>query len=87
MIITPKLRADVACFGSNECYPFAFGLPAILMTMALLIFVWGKSSYVIRIPVRNVLLDTCRASWLAVSSGVSRWKNGGALPRRVVLFS
>jgi dipeptide/tripeptide permease len=43
MIITPKLRADVKCFGMEECFPLAFGLPAILMLTATIIFV-GLSS-------------------------------------------
>uniref|UniRef100_A0A668ACW4 Solute carrier family 15 member 2 n=1 Tax=Myripristis murdjan TaxID=586833 RepID=A0A668ACW4_9TELE len=33
-IITPMLRADVQCFG-DDCYALAFGVPAVLMIIAL----------------------------------------------------
>ena len=49
MIITPLLRANVSCFGQTECYPLAFGLPAVLMTMAVVVFLLGRPSYVIKV--------------------------------------
>lgn len=33
--ITPILRADVHCFDDNDCFSLAFGIPAILMLVAL----------------------------------------------------
>lgn len=33
--ITPILRADVHCFGDNQCFPLAFGVPAFLMITSL----------------------------------------------------
>lgn len=33
--ITPVLRARVHCFGEDDCYPLAFGVPAILMVAAI----------------------------------------------------
>lgn len=38
--ITPILRDDVQCFG-DDCYSLAFGVPAILMFVALVILVLG----------------------------------------------
>lgn len=35
MSLTPILREDVHCFGDNDCYSLAFGVPAILMITAL----------------------------------------------------
>ena len=32
--LTPILRADVHCFGENDCYSLAFGVPAALMIVA-----------------------------------------------------
>lgn len=32
---TPLLRANVHCFGQNDCYPLAFSVPAILMILAI----------------------------------------------------
>lgn len=33
--ITPVLRAYVHCFGHDDCFPLAFGVPAILMFIAI----------------------------------------------------
>lgn len=33
--VTPVLRSKVHCFGEDDCYPLAFGIPAILMIMAI----------------------------------------------------
>jgi len=45
--ITPILREDVQCFGMDDCFPLAFGVPAILMVVAVLFFVAGKFLYII----------------------------------------
>lgn len=34
-IITPILREDVHCLGQEDCFPLAFGVPAILMTISV----------------------------------------------------
>lgn len=39
-LISPLLRKHVSCFGEDTCYPFAFGLPAILMLISI-----GKKLY------------------------------------------
>lgn len=33
--VTPILRSEVQCFGQSDCYPLAFGVPAILMFIAI----------------------------------------------------
>lgn len=43
-IITPILRSDVKCFNDN-CYPIAFGVPAILMFISIVVFVCGRPLY------------------------------------------
>lgn len=40
--ITPILRADVSCFGREDCFPLAFGVPAVLMVLAVVLFIIGK---------------------------------------------
>ncbi|XP_026727881.1 peptide transporter family 1-like isoform X2 [Trichoplusia ni] len=59
--LTPILRADVHCFGSNDCYPLAFGVPGILMVSSIVVFVAGKRLYIIKKPAGNVLgrVATC----------------------------
>lgn len=46
MFITPIMRQNVHCFGENNCYPLAFGLPAVLMLIATVVFVAGSRMYV-----------------------------------------
>lgn len=45
MFLTPLLRSRVHCFGQDSCYPLAFGVPAVLMFAALLVFVAGSRLY------------------------------------------
>ena len=35
VLVTPILRAETQCFGQDSCYPFAFGVPAVLMCIAV----------------------------------------------------
>ena len=42
-IITPIFRQDFQCFGDETCYPLAFGMPALLMLIAIVILVSGKN--------------------------------------------
>lgn len=65
-IITPKLRADVECFGRLDCFPLAFGLPAILMALAILIFFLGRGRYTHHDAKQNVLLDYAITVWLGI---------------------
>lgn len=32
--VSPILREDIKCFGNDDCFPMAFGLPAVLMVIA-----------------------------------------------------
>ncbi len=43
-LLTPIFRNDVKCFG-NDCYPLAFGVPALLMLIAVGVFVAGTPFY------------------------------------------
>jgi len=49
MFLTPIFRKDITCFGKNSCYPLAFGVPALLMIIALILFLIGTPLYV-RLP-------------------------------------
>lgn len=58
-ILMPILRNDVQCFGADDCYPLAFGLPAVLMLLTFLILWAGKSFYVHKPTTENVFLKVC----------------------------
>ncbi|XP_045458412.1 peptide transporter family 1-like [Melitaea cinxia] len=53
--LTPILRADVHCFGDNDCYSLAFGVPGILMIISIIFFVAGKRFYIMKSPTGNVM--------------------------------
>jgi solute carrier family 15 oligopeptide transporter 1 len=58
-MITPVIRTDVHCFGMTDCYPLAFGLPAVLIVISIVIFLAGKRSYRILEPQGNMFLNVC----------------------------
>ncbi|KAK6730929.1 hypothetical protein RB195_007415 [Necator americanus] len=45
IILTPILRGRVSCFDSQYCFPLAFGVPGVLMVVALLFFLAGWKWY------------------------------------------
>ena len=76
-LLTPKLRANVSCFGNNECFPLAFGVPSVLMFVATIVFVLGSNSYVTRIPTRNIIVDTYRVWKIGFKHKYAMWRRGG----------
>ncbi|KAJ8012348.1 hypothetical protein DPEC_G00041770 [Dallia pectoralis] len=77
-VITPILRGDVKCFG-GDCYALAFGVPAILMIVALVVFISGSGLYKKSPPAGNVLSDVCKCVGLAIKN---RWKSSKFDPKR-----
>lgn len=65
--LTPVLRSDVTCFGLNSCYSLAFLVPAILMTLSIVIFALGKPLYKIRQPTGNITLIVSKCICHAIS--------------------
>ncbi|CAG08274.1 unnamed protein product, partial [Tetraodon nigroviridis] len=72
-VITPILRSDVQCFG-GDCYALAFGVPAALMVVALVVFIAGSGLYKRNPPQGNVMLRVCKCIGVGGAGGV-----GGAL--------
>ncbi|VVC33648.1 Hypothetical protein CINCED_3A018729 [Cinara cedri] len=56
--LTPELRHSVHCFGRDTCFPLAFGVPAILMFIAIAFFVAGKNTYLKKKPEHNAISRT-----------------------------
>lgn len=65
--VTPIFRKDVKCFDQDDCYPLAFGVPAILMVTSLVVFLIGRIMYVIRKPTGNVVLAVVKTISHALS--------------------
>lgn len=69
-IITPILRSDVKCFG-DDCYALAFGVPAVLMVVSLVVFIGGSGLYKRNPPQGNMLPQVCSCIGYAVKN---RWR-------------
>ncbi|CAK8674323.1 unnamed protein product [Clavelina lepadiformis] len=68
--LSPLIREQVKCFG-DDCYALAFGIPAILMVVALVFFVTGTRWYKRLPPSGNILVKVTKAIWCAIRN---RWK-------------
>jgi solute carrier family 15 (oligopeptide transporter), member 1 len=64
--LMPVLREDVHCFGDFDCFSLAFGVPGVLMVLSILVFVAGKSLYIVKQPTGNVIVQVFRC--IVVSS-------------------
>ncbi|KAL5232675.1 hypothetical protein ACI65C_000085 [Semiaphis heraclei] len=69
--ITPELRKEVHCFGRTTCFPLAFGVPAVLMIIAIFIFVCGKRLYKIKKPESNVIVTSFSCIYHAIKRRLS----------------
>ncbi|XP_078233109.1 solute carrier family 15 member 2 isoform X3 [Pogona vitticeps] len=67
--ITPVLRGDVECFG-GDCYALAFGVPAALMVIALVVFIAGNGMYKKTPPQGNILLEVWKCIWFALTNRI-----------------
>jgi len=54
--MTPILREDVHCFGEDTCFSLAFGVPGVLMAVAVVIIIIGKSQYNMVPPQGSILV-------------------------------
>ncbi|XP_031637972.1 peptide transporter family 1-like [Contarinia nasturtii] len=81
--ITPMLRADIHCFGENDCYSLAFGVPALLMITSIVLVIIGKSSYTyVQTSSENMLLKMLECIWNAI---ITKRLNGKTKPRKNLL--
>ncbi|NWZ44319.1 S15A1 protein, partial [Brachypodius atriceps] len=68
-LITPSIRASQCGIHSKqECYPLAFGVPAILMAVALVVFVLGSKMYKKVKPQGNVILEVSKCVGFALKN-------------------
>ncbi|KAJ8389780.1 hypothetical protein AAFF_G00114860 [Aldrovandia affinis] len=80
-IVTPILRGqDCGIHTQQKCYPLAFGVPAALMVVALIVFIAGSSMYTKAAPKGNIMLEVCKCIGFAVKN---RFRHrGNEYPRR-----
>ncbi|XP_076046258.1 solute carrier family 15 member 1-like isoform X2 [Oratosquilla oratoria] len=68
--LTPVLRDDVSCFG-DDCYALAFGVPAILMGVAIVLFMAGYALYTIKAPEGNIVVEVSQCIGRALKNRFS----------------
>ncbi|XP_020812225.1 peptide transporter family 1 isoform X2 [Drosophila serrata] len=68
--VTPILRADVHCFGDKDCFSLAFGVPAVLMIISVLIFMAGKRMYRCQPPAGNMIFGVSKC----IADAFRGWK-------------
>ncbi|XP_005182724.1 peptide transporter family 1 isoform X1 [Musca domestica] len=76
--VTPILREDVHCFGEKECYSLAFGVPAVLMAVSIVIFILGRPLYKSKPPAGNMVVLVSKTIGNAIST---KWKEKKTNPR------
>ncbi|NXT34023.1 S15A1 protein, partial [Pelecanoides urinatrix] len=68
-IITPILRAQECGIHSKQrCYPLAFGVPAALMAVALVVFIIGSRMYKKVQPQGNVMIQVSKCIGFAIKN-------------------
>uniref|UniRef100_A0A674ET84 Solute carrier family 15 member 1 n=1 Tax=Salmo trutta TaxID=8032 RepID=A0A674ET84_SALTR len=68
-IITPILRGqECGIHSQQKCYPLAFGVPAALMVVALVVFIIGSGMYHKTEPQGNIMLDVCKCIGFAIKN-------------------
>ncbi|XP_029385891.1 solute carrier family 15 member 1 [Echeneis naucrates] len=68
-IITPILRAqECGIHVPQKCYSLAFGVPAALMVVALVVFIVGSGMYYKAEPQGNIMLDVCKCITFAIGN-------------------
>ncbi|KAG5683395.1 hypothetical protein PVAND_012680 [Polypedilum vanderplanki] len=61
MILMPVLREDVKCFGSDSCYPLAFSVITLLMTLAVIILWLGRKVFIHVPPTsENIIIEVIK---------------------------
>ncbi|XP_028248926.1 solute carrier family 15 member 1b [Parambassis ranga] len=68
-VITPILRAqECGIHTKQKCYPLAFGVPAALMVVALIVFIVGSGMYNKTAPQGNIMVKVCRCIGFAIKN-------------------
>ncbi|XP_072242925.1 solute carrier family 15 member 1b [Leuresthes tenuis] len=80
-VITPILRAqECGIHVKSQCYSLAFGVPAALMVVALIVFIVGSGMYNKTAPQGNIMVKVCKCIGFAMKN---RFRHRGSeYPKR-----
>ncbi|NWI48707.1 S15A1 protein, partial [Calyptomena viridis] len=80
-IVTPNLRAtECGIHSKQRCYPLAFGVPAILMAVSLIVFVLGSRMYKKAKPQGNIMFEVSKCIGFAIKNRF--WHRSKEFPKR-----
>ncbi|EFO24287.2 POT family protein [Loa loa] len=78
ILLTPILRGRVKCFGSEYCFPLAFGVPGVLMLLAFILFLAGWRYYKIVPPAKgNIVFSVVCCICYAARKKICSFMRGG----------
>lgn len=66
-LLIPIIRTEVHCFGQNDCYPLAFGSATVMMVIAAILLLSGKSLYIQKPTSGNMLVKVTKCMLVRVS--------------------
>uniref|UniRef100_A0A8C3A0X8 Solute carrier family 15 member 1b n=1 Tax=Cyclopterus lumpus TaxID=8103 RepID=A0A8C3A0X8_CYCLU len=68
-VITPILRAqECGIYTQQQCYSLAFGVPAALMVVSLIVFIIGSGMYIKTPPQGNIMVKVFRCIAFAIKN-------------------
>ena len=70
--MTPILREDVHCFGDDSCFSLAFGVPGVLMAVAVIFILVGKPYYNMVEPQGSILVQVFGSIFFAAKEKIDR---------------
>nr|QJX14701.1 slc15a1b-1 [Cyprinus carpio] len=59
---------ECGIYSKQSCFPLAFGVPAALMVVALIVFIAGHSMYIMESPKGNILLRVMKCIGFAIKN-------------------
>uniref|UniRef100_A0A9J8CSP3 Solute carrier family 15 member 1b n=1 Tax=Cyprinus carpio carpio TaxID=630221 RepID=A0A9J8CSP3_CYPCA len=62
------LAQECGIYSKQSCFPLAFGVPAALMVVALIVFIAGHSMYIMESPKGNILLRVMKCIGFAIKN-------------------
>lgn len=74
--VTPIFREEIKCFDRPDCYPLAFGVPAVLMCVALGLFFLGDlfTKYRKNPPGKeNIVVIVCKCIGVSFSLAIKQF--------------
>lgn len=71
----PILRQDVKCFGMNDCFPLAFGVPAIAMILSMIILICGRSLYTQKPTSGSMFIKVCACIMVSITAAIKINRN------------